>query len=240
MYEPRIYRDRIPEDGLCSFRVMMGESDLWIRADEDLSSEALSALREARRQIAGYIRRDPAFLKSLIPHPVQEDAPPLVRKMAEAGEKAGVGPMAAVAGAIAEYVGGRLSRLSGEVIVENGGDVFLSIARPRKVGIWAGNSSLSGKVALEVTPEETPLAVCTSSGTVGHSLSFGKADAAVAMAESGPLADAVATALGNRVQKPEDIRRGMEWAMGIKGVRGVLVIVGDRMGALGIVRLARA
>jgi len=237
MYEPRTYRDRVSDDGLRAFRVVIGESDLWIRADKDLSQEALFVLRDARRQISGYIRRDPSFLSALRPHPVPEDAPPLVHKMAEAGRKAGVGPMAAVAGAIAEYVGRELSRLSGEVIVENGGDVFLSIASPRRVGILAGNSPLSGKVALEVTPEETPLAICTSSGTVGHSLSFGKADAAVVLAESGPLADAVATALGNRVRGPEDIQMAMEWAMGVEGVRGVLVVLGDRMGALGTVRL---
>lgn len=237
MYEPRRYRERIPEDGLCTFRVVLGESDLWIRAEEDLSEEALRTLREARRQLARYIRRDPGFLRALTPYPVGEGSPPLVREMAEAGRKAEVGPMAAVAGAIAEHIGRRLSELSGEVIVENGGDVFLSLSRPRRVGILAGGSPLSGKLALEIMPEETPCSVCTSSGTVGHSLSFGRADAAVVVAEGGALADAVATALGNRVRKPEDIPEAMKWAVGIDGVKGVLVILGESLGVLGDLRL---
>ena len=240
MYEPRGYRERIPDDGLRTFRIVLGESDLWIRAEEELSEEALRTLREARRQLARYIRRDPGFLQALTSYPVGEDAPPLVREMAEAGKKAEVGPMAAVAGAIAEHVGRRLSELSGEVIVENGGDIFLSLSRPRRVGILAGGSPLSGKLALEIKPEETPCSVCTSSGTVGHSLSFGRADAAVVVAEGGALADAVATALGNRVREPEEISEAIKWALRIDGVRGAMVVLGDKLGVLGDLRLTRA
>ena len=226
-------------NGLTSFRVVVGESDLWIGADEDLSGEALSALREARRQLAGYIRRDPGFLRALAPYPVPEDAPALIRRMAEAGGVAGVGPMAAVAGAIAEYVGRRLMELSGEVIVENGGDIFLSLSRRRRVGISAGSSPLSGRLALELGPDEMPCSVCTSSGTVGHSLSFGRADAAVVYAEGGALADAVATALGNRIRGREDMRDALEWATCVDGVRGVLVILGDSLGVSGELRLVK-
>ena len=117
-----------------------------------------------------------------------------MKQMIEAGQKAGVGPMAAVAGAIAECVGRELLAFSPEIIIENGGDIYLKCLKKRVVGIFAGKSPLTGKIGLEIDAKDTPLGVCTSSGTVSHSLSFGKADAAVAIAPSATLADAAATA----------------------------------------------
>jgi ApbE superfamily uncharacterized protein (UPF0280 family) len=157
--------------------------------------------------------------------------------MMEAGQKAGVGPMAAVAGAVAEYVGRELLDFSPEIIVENGGDIFLSIDRPRTVGIYAGGSPLTGKLGLEISPRDTPLGVCTSSGTVGHSLSFGKADAVVVLAASVSLADAAATAVGNRVINPDDVQSAIDFAGRIEGLKGLVIIIGKNVGAWGDVKL---
>jgi ApbE superfamily uncharacterized protein (UPF0280 family) len=99
-----------------------------------------------------------------------------VREMADATREVGVGPMAAVAGAIAESVGKELLPYSDEVIVENGGDIFLKTSKERFIGVYAGKSKFTKKIAFSILPDETPLGVCTSSGTVGHSLSFGYAD----------------------------------------------------------------
>jgi ApbE superfamily uncharacterized protein (UPF0280 family) len=157
--------------------------------------------------------------------------------MIEAGRQTGVGPMAAVAGAVAEYVGRELLTFSPEIIVENGGDIFLKILRQRTVGIYAGDSPLTGKIGLEINPRETPLGVCTSSGTVGHSLSFGKADAAVIIAASATLADAAATAIGNRVNRPEDVAGAIQFGKGINGLKGIVIIIGESVGAWGDVKL---
>jgi hypothetical protein len=145
--------------------------------------------------------------------------------------------MAAVAGAIAEAVGKDLLAFSPEVIVENGGDIFLKISRKRLVGICAGQSSLTNKIALEIMPGETPLGICTSSGTMGHSLSLGSADAVIVLSPSTSLADAAATALGNVVKTADDIPQAIEKAQSIEGLRGVVIIVDDKMGVWGKVRI---
>jgi hypothetical protein len=145
--------------------------------------------------------------------------------------------MAAVAGAVAEFVGRELLEFSPEIIVENGGDIFLKINRKRIVGIYAGDSPLTGKLGLEINPQDTPLGVCTSSGTVGHSLSFGKADAVVVMAGSATLADAAATAICNKVKKPDDINGAIEIGRNIAGLKGIVIIIGSSIGVWGDVKL---
>ena len=152
----------------------------------------------------------PDLLTALVPFPVGDDAPAIARAMAEAAAKVNVGPMAAVAGAFAEFVGRDLLKYSPEVIVENGGDIFLKSTKSRLVGVYAGEDSpLTGQVALKIEPLDTPLGVCTSSGTVGHSLSFGKADAVVALSRSTALADAAATAIGNIVKAETDVQKAL-------------------------------
>jgi len=237
MYQPRFYREWTKDKDLVSFSVVVRETDLYIRARRNLKRKALKAVLKFRAPLEGYIERHPEFLTSLTPLPVEEDAPQVVKAMANAAKGVGVGPMAAVAGAIAEYVGNDLLPFSSEVIVENGGDIFLKTLKKRLIGIYAGGSPLSGKVALEIQPEETPLGVCTSSGTVGHSLSFGRADACIVLSPSTSLADAAATAVGNLVREVEDIPRGIEFAQGVKGLKGVVIIKDDRIGLWGEVKI---
>ena len=157
--------------------------------------------------------------------------------MIEAARAAGVGPMAAVAGALAARVGRQLVLLSPEVIVENGGDIFLAITQPATVSLFAGKSPLSHRVGLKIDPGLTPLGVCTSSGTVGHSFSFGRADAACVLAPKAALADAAASALGNRVQQAGDIAAALEWAETAPEILGAVVVVGDKLGVWGRVEL---
>ena len=239
-YQPRTYRRWVSSEGLVSFSITEKETDLLILAGKDLSREALSAVRRCRSELEGYIRKHPLFGVSLQPLPVGDDAPLLVKDMSSAAEAAGVGPMAAVAGAIAEFVGRELLVHSDEVVVENGGDIFIKATRRRHVGVYAGASPFTGKVVFEVLPGETPLGICTSSGTVGHSLSFGRADAVVAFSPSGSLADAVATAIGNIVNSAEDIPEAIKRAQQIPGLRGIAIIKADRIGLWGKVRLAQS
>lgn len=237
-YEPRSYRDWSHDKDLISFTVAVKESDLYVRATRNLSRKALKVLLKHRASLDEYIQRQPAFLTSLKPLTVGQDAPLIVKAMAGAADKAGVGPMAAVAGAIAEYVGTELLRFSREVIVENGGDIFLKTQKARSIGIYAGESSpFTGKLALRIEPKDTPLGVCTSAGTVGHSYSLGQCDAAILVSPSAALADAAATAVGNLVRSAEDIQKGIDFARSIAGIRGTVIIKDDRIGVWGDIRL---
>lgn len=233
----RHYRRLCKAGHLYSFTVKVQESDLLISANQDLSAEALDALVECRGQLETFIAANPAFLDAMAPWPEDPLAPPLVREMIAAGRAAGVGPMAAVAGAVAGHVGRRLRAWSPEVIVENGGDLFLDVKESVTVGIWAGDSPLSMKIGLKLKPGAGPLSVCTSSGTIGHSRSFGHADAACVVSRSCPLADAAATAIGNLVKTRQDIDTAVDYGRNIKGVDGVLVVVGKYMGAWGQIEL---
>ena len=144
MYQPRTYRRWIKDDDLVSFHVTVKETDLYIRAASNLEAEAIAAVIKYRTSLEEYITSHPLFLHSLEPCSVDEDAPAIVRDMAQAGRIAGVGPMAAVAGAIAEAVGKDLLAYTPEVIVENGGGIFMKISQPRLVGVYAGESPSTG------------------------------------------------------------------------------------------------
>jgi ApbE superfamily uncharacterized protein (UPF0280 family) len=239
MYEPRIYRHWIKDKDLVTFNVVVKETDLYIRASTNLNRKASKLVLKYRNALERYIERHPAFLTTLEPFPVEQDAPNIVRTMAESAAKVGVGPMAAVAGAIAEFVGSELLAFSPEIIVENGGDIYMKSLKTRVIGIYAGKSPLSGKLGLEINQEDTPLGICTSSGTVGHSMSYGKADAVVVLAQSAALADAAATAIGNLIEQPADITRGVEFAQGIDGLQGVLAIKDDKVGLWGEVKICQ-
>jgi ApbE superfamily uncharacterized protein (UPF0280 family) len=236
-YEPRTYRTRMAREGLVGFRVAVKETDLWVLASRDLTKEVREAALLERQQLEAYIAAHPGFLPALDPWPEDPFAPAVVREMVAAAQLAGVGPMAAVAGALAGRIGRALDGLSPELIVENGGDVFLKILQPATVALVAGKSPLSHRVGLKIEPNLSPLGVCTSSGTVGHSLSFGRADAASVVARDAALADAAATALGNRVQGAGDIAAALAWAAGVPGVLGAVVIVGEKLGVRGQVEL---
>jgi len=237
MYQPRTYRHWVKDKGLVGFNVIVKETDLYIRASSDLKRKARRLVVKYRQQLESYIERHSAFLSSLEPLAVGDDAPRIVTEMANAAEKTGVGPMAAVAGAIAEFVGKELLELSPEVIVENGGDIYLKSSTDRLIGIYAGKSPLTSKVGLEIMGKDTPIGICTSSGTVGHSLSYGQADAVIALSKSTALADATATAIGNMIKSADYIPRGIERAISIKGLNGVIIIKDDKIGLWGKVKI---
>lgn len=236
-YLERTYRNKVSDNSLISFHVSVRETDLFIRSDKDLSDAALQSVYKYRGFIESYIKYHPDFLTSL--NPIADDnlAPYIVRDMLKTSGAAGVGPMATVAGAISEYVGVDLLDLSHNVIVENGGDIFLKTESEVKVSIFAGDSPLSYNLRLSLKSEQMPMGVCTSSGTVGHSLSFGKADAVCVLSKSSTMADAAATAIGNLVKNKGDIKCALEWGIKIAGVRGIVIIVGEHFGAVGEVEL---
>ncbi len=224
---------------LVPFNITEFESDLQVFAKSNLEKEGRLSLQKYRNELKEYIKKDPYFYTSLEPVEPKSYAPEIAAAMCRAAKSANVGPMAAVAGAISKYIGLSLLKLTDEIIIENGGDIFIKTKKDRRILIYAGNSPFSNKIGLLLPGNNEEYGVCTSSGTVGHSLSFGKADAAVVLARDVILADAAATATGNAVKSDKDIEKGIEAAMSIPGVEGVLIIIGDKMGAFGSVNIIK-
>jgi ApbE superfamily uncharacterized protein (UPF0280 family) len=214
MYEARFYRHWIKDDDLVSFELTVQQTDLYIRSRRNLKDKALDSVLKHRGSLESYIERRPIFLTTFQPYQAEAGAPAIVKEM-----------------------GRDLLAFSPEIIVENGGDIFLKISKKRLVGIYAGQSSFARKIALEIMPRETPLGICTSSGTIGHSLSLGGADAVIVLSPSTALADAAATALCNMVKAADDIPQAIEKAQSIDGLRGLVVIMGDKMGVWGKVKI---
>lgn len=240
MYERRFYRDWIERDNLEGFEVKIRESDLYILSEGDLQREAALALQEVRDLLEGYIARRKQFATSLEPILVDDDAPEVIATMARASRTFGVGPMASVAGAVAEFVGKRLLETGSKVVlVENGGDIYGFAKRPLNFALYAGGESPFGNNLSFAVDGSTGIGVCTSSGRVGPSLSFGNADAVVAIAENAALADAAATAIGNDIRSPSDVDRAVEKCREGSPLKGLIVCCGDRLGVFGDLELSR-
>jgi uncharacterized protein len=232
----RTYRHLV-KTRLKAMRVVVQETDLSVYADCDVSAAAKEAIVQQRGYIENYIRRHPEFASSLTPWPTDHLAPQIVREMIDAARDTQVGPMAAVAGAVAEQVGRSLRSSVDQVVIENGGDLYADTFQDLRVAVYAARSPLSMKIGLNIHADRMPLSVCTSSGTVGHSLSRGRADAVCVLSKSGALADAAATAIGNHVLSVEDIDPAIQWGRAIEGVMGILIILGEKMGVWGRIEL---
>ena len=237
MYKERYYRNLVHQDNLVSFRVAVKETDMFVHAAKHLEDVTRELVLKHRGYVEAYIQQNQEFAKTLNPYRIYGPAPIIIKDMAKAGKKTGVGPMAAVAGAIAEHVGKDLLSYTDEVVVENGGDIFIKTGSPVTVGIFAGPSPFSMHIGLRVDPRKKPVSICTSSGTIGHSLSLGKADAVCVISKSCPLADAAATSIGNHVISKTDIQKAIEFGKNIDGVTGLVIIMGDRIGLYGKVEI---
>jgi len=240
MIEPRAYRNHFSQDRFRSFGVNYKETDLWIGVDPDSFREQMkdvahSKVLQLRSEIEVYLLKDPIFGKTFEPHRVEPNAPEIVRWMSEAANRAGVGPMASVAGAFSEMVGRYLMQQFDiqELVVENGGDIFLKINQNLLMSVYAGNSPLSEKIGIEIQASESPLGVCTSAGTVGPSVSLGKTDATMIICRNTALADALATTFGNLVQVPEDVQWVTQQTERFPEILSAVIICRDKIGIRG-------
>ncbi|AEG17332.1 UPF0280 family protein [Methanobacterium paludis] len=220
-------------------RIQIEETNILLKTD--LKKHYLpNFILEQRMELTAYIRVHPEFLTSLEPL-VVETMPPtplIVSMMARAGRRAEVGPMAAVAGTIAQLsMGFMLKNGAKYVIADNGGDVALKTNKDVTVGLYAGESSLSGKIGFKIKHEKTPMGICTSSGTVGHSISFGRADSVTIFADEASIADALATSIANSAVGDSDniaVHNCLERADNFKEhIRGTMVVVGESAGTMG-------
>ena len=233
MYEERFYRKIAkPQNFLC-YEVKYKETDLFCCTKTDLHDFIRKRVFFYRHQLDEYIRLRPEFEESL--QSISEDplAPQIAQDMIAASSKLHIGPMATVAGAFAEYIGRDIVEKSDTFIIENGGDICLKTDVERIVQVYAKNSPFSGNIGIRMKARIFPYGVCTSSATVGPSLSFGKADAVCTIARSALFADGLATYMGNIVKKKEDIPVAIEKGRQFDGMIGILIIMGKHLGVWG-------
>ena len=226
-------------DGCNSFKRKrtFNESNVFFQSDNlDALDRAETAVRLGRIELESYIQLHPPFVYALHPVPVNDSAPEVVKKMASASKLANVGPMAAVAGALADLaVEAMLATGARVAIVENGGEVSATSPSLFTIELRAGSPCL-GRIGFRIRPEECPIGVGTSSATVGHALSFGDADAATIFADTATLADAAATAVCNSVQGmdvPASIERGLHVAETMSFIRGAFIVREGYVGSVG-------
>jgi hypothetical protein len=227
---------RISSENFWNYTVEMGESDLFIKSHTNKEENIKKCVKNLRGDIKGYIRKRRDFLVSLKPLEKDEKAPPIVKEMIKYTQIVGVGPMAAVAGAIAEFVGKTIMN-DEEYIIENGGDIFLKLNKQPKIAVFAGSSPSSG-LMVKLKEDILPYGICTSSATVGPSLSLGKTDACVVISHSAILSDALATRIGNMVKNEGDIKKGLDFAQSISGILGCVIVMGSKTGIWGNIEIS--
>jgi uncharacterized protein len=239
MYEERFYREITRPSDLYCYQVQYKETDLFCCTAANLKNYIQDRVIFYRHQLEEYINVKPAFRESLIPLETDPFAPVIVQEMIRASREVGVGPMATVAGAIAEFVGNDIEGETDQFIIENGGDIYLRTATDRTVLIYAKKSPYSEKIGIRLRGRPEPYGVCTSSGTVGPSLSYGQADAVCIIGTSSLFADGLATYVGNIVKKKDDIPVAIERGKVFTGVMGILIILGEHLGAWGQVEIVK-
>jgi len=240
LFEERTYRTQFNSERFKGFEVKYLETDLWIGVNPDsfqpeMEKIALEKIKLLRDKFDKYIQAEPFFKKSLKPFNPTEIAPPEAVEMATAAEKAGIGPMSAVAGLFAREVGEEILRnfKVAEIVVENGGDIYVLLKDELVLSVFAGDSILSERIGLIIPPGKNKFGICTSAGTVGPSISYGKADAVVIICNDILLADAFATALGNKVKSPNDIEKVIKQSEKYPEILSLLIICEDKIGIRG-------
>ena len=237
MFKNRIYRKYHNKKDLISFDITVKETNLNIQAETDLTKIAIKAVLDCRNFIENYIKLNPDFTTSLVPLKESVTAPGIVKKMIKVGFLTDTGPMASVAGMIAQQTGKVLLQHSKEVVVENGGDIFIKSNTETTFSIYAKNTPFSMTCGILVEKQDAPYGICTSSGTLGHSKSFGKADAVSVLSSSCYLADAAATALANKIKKAKDIQKVIDYGKTIPGINGIVIIKGENIGLWGDLKI---
>lgn len=223
-----------------SFIVTYKETDLWIglspgSVNDDLKKFTLATLKYLWDELETYINSNPHFGKSLRPLLIDNRMPKIIKRMILSSQKAGIGPMSSVAGFFSEFIGKSLKSeyMIEEIVVENGGDIYLDIITPITLTVHAGKSPLSEKIGITIPQESTPLGICTSSGTVGPSLSYGIADAVMIACKDTALADSYATAFCNNVRSISDIEKVLQETEEFSEILAALIICDDKMGIRG-------
>ena len=200
----------------------------------DQVDAATAEIVRQRRILEDYIDRDPDFQHSLEPVALRTDAPRIAERMARAARRVGVGPMAAVAGAMAQCAAeAALQAGAPEAIVENGGDIYVHTVEAVIIGFHTGTAEPADRLAFSLQAHDTPTSICSSSGKMGHSMSLGECDLATVVAKDAALADAAATLAANLVRTVQQVDPALEQIVGIEGIDGVMIVKSDQIGLAG-------
>ena len=217
-YIDRTYRKHFRQDRWSYFTIAYKETDLCIGVDRgswqpEIPVCAERFVRELRTDMDRWIGSHPDYAQALTPFQASGDAPGIFKEMSRVTQTSGIGPMSAVAGAVALKVG--------------------DLCQDMDISVFAGSSPLSEKVGLHIEAAYAPLGICTSSGTVGPSLSFGKADAVMIVCSDVMLADTYATAFANTIQTAEDVQTCIEKIREQEDILAAIAIKDDKLGICG-------
>ena len=232
-----IYRNNVKTGEKYNWKITYHYSDLLLSSDKDIAGLIEEPLKEIYCFLHGCFKEDPAFLKSLSPVSIKPDYPEIIKKMCLLSSKFNVGPMAAVAGTVNEFLAEKMNKYCGSLIIENGGDLYLRSKKDRILGIYVKNKYFKDSISIRIKSENMPCGVCASSGTFGHSLSLGKCDLAVVLSKSAITADAAATAVANSISCKDDILKSIKHFRNCRGIDGLLIIKEDQIGLWGNIEL---
>ena len=239
MYQERFYQKDFSRQWN-SYEVNVKETELFVQSKGILDTSIIqSTVQALRSDVEAYIERFPVFATGLSSFSLQEPAPRIVKEMIEKTSLVDVGPMASVAGAVAEYIGKELMSYSPEVMVENGGDIFIAKRGDVVLGLYAGQESVINDFLISVHNKEAFFGVCSSSSVLGHSLSLGRADLVTVISPSVIFADALATKLANMVIEEEDIDKALEFSRTFSYTKAVVIVRKERIGLWGDIELLR-
>lgn len=215
----------------------VGQTALAIVCDGVFLDTVRDAVFRAREIVESKIAEDPFFGITYDPYPPKEGDDALIIRMCQASERAGVGPMAGVAGAVADHAV-RAAAEAGcrHIVIENGGDISMLTDRPVHIGLFAGEKGFED-LALEVGPTGRVCGICSSSGKIGPSVSFGSSGICTVFSEDTVLADCCATALGNMISSgtKEELAHSAETVCSIEGVDGCICVCNGSMSVCGTV-----
>ncbi|MBA4356833.1 MAG: UPF0280 family protein [Desulfovibrio sp.] len=235
----RSYREAItPQKGEVTFQIVVEQTDLFVTAGRDLSEPMLELVHSLRGELKNFMLLNPGFRESLRPVPAPDTAPRVAREMARAAALCNVGPMAAVAGTFAQLVADHFASASPDIIVENGGDIFIHSTRERVVALL-GDPASGARLGLRLKKNDFPVSLCASSAFIGPSLSLGQGELVVVRSRSGAFADAAATALANLIDSGDDLDLVLARArkMAPLGLEGVFAQAGGKLGVWGKMEL---
>lgn len=234
-----IYRRNISTAGKYSYRLAYKYTDLYITSDAVISGKLREPLIRFYEQLKKVIRENKGFRESLYPLKTDRSWPAPVRDMCRSAALFGVGPMAAVAGAVCDSIAREVSDECSFLMIENGGDVYIKSANTVKASLFTGSRYFPEILGISIGSGSTPCGLCSSSGMMGHSLSLGKSDLVTVVSESAAMADAAATAIANAVSTKPDIDRTIKKYIRYSQVKGLIILKDDRLAIWGDLQLVK-
>ncbi len=235
--ESFIYRKKISSKTAYKWHLAYRNTDLYVASSKNIIDALVKHLIDFYEAVDRVSKTNPAFLKSLSPLRENMSYPEIINEMVRKSAVYGVGPMASIAGAVCDYIGRKLMGEARTIIIENGGDIFIKSGHQVIAGIYTENIKLGDKLKLKIQPKNTPCGLCSSSGTMGHSLSLGKTDLVSVLASTTISADAAATALANRISEEGQIQSSIEEFKKMPALKGILVIKSSKIGLWGQMEL---